>query len=240
MKGKKNWNRIMLMTAALLMLTAGQVFAAVTPSVAQKAGPEVVGTATYIDAEGNATVIDAAKIIITPDAKTGTLSPEQKAVYDEAKALLMDPESEFADELAAFMTENYPGIPAENIVVREIFEIDYSQELSFDNGQKLELTLSGSYKEGDPVIVTIFNKDTGKWDFIETSDVKVNADGTITVKFPHLCPAAILVYDQGAETASVVPAEEGGSNTLTLLLVGLGVLIVAAVVFLILKKKKTA
>ncbi|WP_373483675.1 hypothetical protein [Acetobacterium sp.] len=253
MKGKKNWKVIVLMTAVLLSLTSAQVFATVAPSVSAKAAPEVVGAATFTDADGNVITINASDIIITADAAEGTLSPEEKAIYDEAKAQFTNPDSQYTKDLADYITANFPGIDADKIVVKEIFDIKVAQELSFDNGQKLELTLSGNYKPGDTVIVTVYNKDTGKWDFIESNDVKVNADGSITVKFPHLCPVAILVADTTSTTATTTvdttkknaapptsSGQEGGNNGSSMLIpvLGLGAVILA-VVFVALKKKKS-
>lgn len=254
MKGKKNWKVIVLMTAVLLSLTSAQVFATVAPSVSAKAAPEIVGAATFTDADGNPITINASDIKITADAQEGTLSPEEKAVYDAAKAQFTNPNSQYTKDLADFLTKNYPGIASDKVVVREIFDIKVNQDLKFDNGQKLELTLSGSYKPGDTVIVTIFNKDTGKWDFIESKDVTVNADGSLTVKFPHLCPVAILVADQGSAAATTtvdstkknaapptVTGEAGGGGNTTSMLIpvlGLGAVILA-VVFVALKKKKS-
>jgi|GEM_PF-2691951 len=254
MKGKKNWKVVLLMTAVLLSLTSAQVFATVAPSVSAKAAPEVVGAATFIAADGNAITINASDIKITSDGAEATLSPEEKAVYDKAKAEFTNPNSQYTKDLADFMTKNFPGIDSDKVVVREIFDIKVGQELSFDKGQKLQLTLGGNYKQGDTVIVTVYNKDTGKWDFIESTDVTVNADGTITVKFPHLCPIAILVADAGSATATTtventkknaapptVSGEEGGSGNNTSMLIpvlGLGAVILA-VVFVALKKKKS-
>jgi hypothetical protein len=252
MKGKKNWKVIVVMTAVLLSLTSAQVFASVAPSVSSKAAPEVVGAATFTDADGNPITIEPGDIKITSDAAEGTLSPEEKAVYDEAKAQFTNPDSQYTKDLEDYITANFPGIDADKVVVREIFDIKVAQELSFDKGQKLELTLGGNYKPGDTVIVTIYNKDTGKWDFIESSDVKVNADGTITVKFPHLCPVAILVADTTATTAtttvdntkknSAPPAVSGqaGGNSSSMLIPALGLgAVILAVVFVALKKKKS-
>lgn len=253
MKGKKNWKVIVTMTAVLLSLTSAQVFATVAPSVSQKAAPDVVGTATFTDADGNPITIDPADIKITADAAEGTLTPEEKAVYDEAKAQFTNPDSQYSKDLGDFITKNYPGVAADKVVVREIFDIKVGQDLTFGNGQKLELTLGGSYKPGDTVIVTVFNKETGKWDFIESSDVKVNADGTITVKFPHLCPVAILVADKDTATATTtventkknaappaVTGEAGGSNGSSMLIPALGLgAVILAVVFVALKKKKS-
>jgi hypothetical protein len=253
MKGKKNWKVIVLMTAVLLSLTSAQVFATVAPSVSAKAAPSIVGAATFTDAAGNPITINASDIKITADADEGTLSPEEKAVYDAAKAQFTNPSSQYNKDLGDFLTKNYPGIAADKVVVREIFDIKVNQDLKFDNGQKLELTMSGSYKPGDTVIVTVFNKDTGKWDFIESKDVTVNADGSLTVKFPHLCPVAILVADAGSAAATTtvettkknaapptVTGEEGGGNKTSMLIpvLGLGAVILA-VVFVALKKKKS-
>ncbi len=241
MKGKKNWKVVVLMTMALLALSAGQVFAAVTPSVSQNPAPKVVGAATYTDASGQTTTINASDVKIVADGDVTKLTPEQKVIYEKAKSELVSADSQYTKDLATFLKENFTDLQPENVIVREIFDINLGQDFVFDNGQKLELTLSGTYKAGDTVIVTVFNKETGKWDFIESGDVKVNADGSLTVKFPHLCPVAILVTDQGAETAAVTPTEAGGSNLPMLLLaVGVGVVVLAAVVFVILKKKKTA
>lgn len=254
MKGKKNWKVVLLITVVLLSLTGGQVFASLAPSVSQKAAPEVVGAATFTDANGNAVTINASDIKITSDASEATLTPEQKVVYDQAKAQFTNPNSQYTKDLGDFITKNYPGTLAENVVVKEIFDINVGQELSFDNGQKLELTLGGKYKQGDTVIVTVYNKDTGKWDFIQSTDVKVNADGTLTVKFPHLCPVAILVSDTAPATATTVEntkknaepptvtGEKGGSDSNTSMLIpvlGVGAVIVA-VVLVALKKKKSA
>lgn len=255
MKSKKKWKVVLVMTAVLLSLGGTQVFATIAPSVSQKAAPEVVGTGTYTDANGNAVTLNGASITIVPDSKNATLSAEAKAVYDQAKAALIDPNSQYNKDLAQFLKDNYAGVPAENVVVRDIFDISVNPPLTFDNGQKLELTLKGSYKQGDTVIVTIFNKETGKWDFIATSDVKVNADGTLTVKFPHLCPVAVLVQDTTATTATTTvdstkknaapPAStgvEGGNGNQTSILIpillGAGAVIVV-VSTVILKKKKS-
>lgn len=254
MKGKKNWKVIVVMTVALLSLTSAQVFASVAPSVSQKAAPDVVGAATFTDANGNAITINAGDIKITADADAANLTPEQKLIYDQARAQFSNSDSQYNKDLADFMTKNYPGIDADKVVVKEIFDINVGQELAFGNGQKLELTLSGKYKPGDNVIVTVYNKDTGKWDFIESNDVTVNADGSITVKFPHLCPVAILVADKNTATATTtventkknaappaVTGEAGGSGSNTSMLIpalGLGAVILA-VVFVALKKKKS-
>ncbi|KAF5082666.1 hypothetical protein DSECCO2_96630 [anaerobic digester metagenome] len=253
MKSKKNWKVIVAMTAVLLSLTSAQVFATVAPSVSQKAAPEVVGAATFTDADGNAITINPGDIKITADANEASLTPEEKAVYDQAKAQFTNPDSQYSKDLDSFIGQNYPGVDADKVVVREIFDINVGQDLTFGNGQKLELTMGGSYKPGDTVIVTVFNKETGKWDFIESNDVKVNADGSITVKFPHLCPVAILVADTTATTATTtventkknaappaVTGEAGGSDGRSMLIpvLGLGA-VIAAVVFVALKKKKS-
>lgn len=253
MKGKRNWKAVMVITAVLLGMTGGQVFATVAPSVSQKPAPEVVAAGTFTDADGKAITIDAADIKITADANEASLTPEQKVVYDQAKAQFTNPDSQYNKDLDSFISQNYPGVAPEKVVVREIFDINVGQDLDFSNGQKLELTLGGSYKPGDTVIVTVFNKETGKWDFIEANDIKVNADGSITVKFPHLCPVAILVADQGAAMATTtvdnskknsappaVTGEAGGSNGSSLLMPALGLgLVILAVVLVALKKKKS-
>lgn len=255
MKSKKNWKNVVLMTVVLLSLTCGQVFASIAPSVSQKAAPEAVGAATFTDADGKTIAINAADIKITADASAATLSPEVKAVYDKAKAELTNPDSQYNKDLGEFLTKNYPGISAENVVVRSLFDITVGQDLSFDKGQKLEITLSGNYKKGDTVIVTIFNKDTGKWDFIESNDVTINADGTLTVKFPHLSPVAVLVADTESAKATTTVENtkknaapptstgvEGGSDSNTSILIPIlsvgAVVLVALLVAL--KKKKSA
>jgi len=124
MKGKKNWKVVLLMTAVLLSLTSAQVFATVAPSVSAKAAPEVVGAATFIAADGNAITINASDIKITSDGAEATLSPEEKAVYDKAKAEFTNPNSQYTKDLADFMTKNFPGIDSDKVVVREIFDIN--------------------------------------------------------------------------------------------------------------------
>lgn len=227
---------VVLMTVVLLSLTSAQVFAAVTPSVSQNPAPKIVGAVTFTDADGNVMTINASDVNIVADVDVTKLTAEEKAIYEKAKAEFTNSDSQYNKDLGDFVSKNYPGIAAENVVVREIFDINVGQDLLFDKGQKLELTLSGNYKQGDTVIVTVYNKDTGKWDFIESNDVTVNADGTLTVKFPHLCPVAILV----AETPTTVPAKEGGSGSSMLLpILGVVVVVLAVVGFVVLNKKKS-
>jgi hypothetical protein len=234
MKGKVNWKVALLITAILVSLTCSPVFAAVAPSVASNPAPVVVGAGTYVDAAGNETTIPINEIIITPDELTGNLSPADKVAYDQAKAELTASDSNYSKDLATFLSKNYPKITSGNIVVRDIFDISVTRDLSFGNGQKLELTLDGNYKQGDTLVVIVYNKETNKWDFIEPSDVKVNADGTMTVKFPHLSPVAVLY----AENASV----EKNSNMSSLLIPVLGgaaVLVIVVAAIVIIKKKKS-
>ena len=206
MSYKKNWKVVLSMTAVLVSLTCGQVFASIAPSVEQKPAPTLVGAATFTDASGKEIAINPSDIKIIADGSTATLTPEQKVVYDQAKAALTAPDSQYGKDLNSFLTENYPGINSENVIVREIFDINVGQDLVFGEGQKLELTLGGKYNRADTIIVTVFNKDTGKWDFVAVDDVVINKDGSITVKFPHLCPVAILVAG-GSDTMATTTVD---------------------------------
>jgi hypothetical protein len=219
---------------------SSQVFATVAPSVAANPAPVVVGAVTYTDAAGNPTTIAAGDVKITADGSATSLTGEAKTVYEEARAELMAPDSDYSKDLAAFISANLPDVKAENMAVRDIFDISVGQALTFGGGQKLELTLKGGYKQGDTVVVTVYNKDTKKWDFIDPNDVKVNADGTLTVKFPHLCPVAVLVAETPTTTENTSKETSSQNSLLIPVVGGVAVVAIVAVAFVIIKKKKSA
>lgn len=251
MKIRKNWKFVVVMTALILSLTVIQVFAAVAPSVSQKPAPKVVGGVTITDANGNAITISADDIKIVADGDIDSLSPEEKAVYEKAKAELTAPGSQYSKDLVDFLTKNFPNIAAENVVVRELFDISLSETVGFELGQKLGLTLDTKYQQDDTVMVIVYNKETSKWDFIETSDVVINADGTLSVNFPHFSPVAILVADKtGAAPAAAASKDAskaasdqvatGIEETMTSTLVP--ILVTASLVlavFVVVKKKRS-
>ena len=241
MKSKRNWKLVFALSAILMMLTSAQVFATVTPSVAGTAGPSVVGDATFTDENGNTVTIKAEDIKIVADGDESKMTEEEKAVYNEAKAQLMDANSQYSQDLENFLADNFPDLDAGSIVVQDIFDLSVGQDLDFSNGQKLKVTLDGNYNPGDTIIVTVYNKETGAWDFIATDDITVNADGSITVNFPHLCPVAVLTASEMTTLSAeeVVAEEESGPGAMTAVLIIGGVFIVGAIVAVILKKSKS-
>lgn len=254
MKSKKNWKVIVVVTAVLLALSVSQVFAAIAPSVSQKPAPKTVGAITITDANGNKITINADDIKIVADVDLESLSPEDREVYEKAKAELTAPDSQYSKDLAEYLTKNFPGIDAKNVVVRELFDVSLSDTVVFEEGQKLELTFDSKYKSDDTVMVIVYNKETGKWDFIDLEDVLINPDGTLTVNFPHFSPVAILVADKDPATATATveadkknatpPMAEGQeatgttSSSMVIPVLGLGVLVVVG--FLLIKKKRSA
>lgn len=253
MKGKKNWKVIVVITAVLLSLSVGQVFAAIAPSVSQKPAPKTVGAVTITDANGNKITISADDIKIVADVDLESLSPEEREVYEKAKAELTAADSQYSKDLAEHLTKNFPGIDAKNVVVRELFDISLSDNVAFEEGQKLELTFDSKYKSDDTVMVIVYNKESSKWDFIDPEDILINPDGTLTVNFPHFSPVAFLVVDKEASTATATvetdkknatpPMTEGqeatgsASRSMVVPVLGLGAL--AGVGFLVVKKKRS-
>lgn len=259
MKSKK-W-KVLLVTTVFMALMCSQVFASVgiAPSITQKAAPTISGGATYTDANGNVVTISNDKITVTSDADLANLSAEDRAYYEAALSLISGSNEQFLADLDAFAKSEFPNYDENTkFVAKEIFDINVEgSDLVFDSGEKLTLTMEGNYQPGDFVILLVFNKELGKWDFIPSEDITINDDGSLTVNFPHLCPVAIMVEDTESDssTASTTvdstdknagvtasEVEAGGSSMSTPVMVsiaGAGILLLAVAVT-VLKKKKSA
>ena len=173
------------LTAALLAASLTlSVSAAFTPSVEYKDAPEVVVTVddegntiagAITDAEGNVLeTVPVESITITPlsaaakeetDAEVAAKLTEVKA---ELEAALEDKDS----ELIAEVVKALENVPAENIVVSDVFTITADEALTaalaeaVENGAVLNVALtSQNITKKDAESITIFQKSaaTGEW-----------------------------------------------------------------------------
>ncbi|WKY46454.1 hypothetical protein Q5O24_08655 [Eubacteriaceae bacterium ES3] len=256
MKSKKNWKLILLATTVITLLLSSHVFATIAPSVAGTDGPTLTtftapdGTlaiASYVDADGVTHYIPAADgaVTITTDSDfEATLTGEALENYIAARDQLLNTGSEFYTNLTDFIAASYPDYSDSDFAVRDIIDVSISDALraaTFDQGYDVQMTFDAGYNEGDVIVVIVYNAETGGWDFVSSDDVVVNADGSVTVTFPHLCPVAFL--SASVETASAVEAETAEATTsnsmMIPILAGAGVIIVVAAL-VITKMKKTS
>jgi nitrogen fixation protein FixH len=120
-------------------------------------------------------------------ADGGTIKEDLEKAVDQFNKSISVPSTGTTTE-----TKQYK---AEDLVVTDLFDVS----LVDSNGKIIEpdadnpvtLTFKTSFKSDDIVIV-LHNKDTGKWEVIDSDKVKVNDDGSVSVEFTSFSPIAFL------------------------------------------------
>ena len=177
------------------------------PSVEQKDEPQVVAPKTEVDgkpavvvkdADGKIMAADDPEVVkVTPMSKAKDQTPEVKQKMEEAFTDIAEAKdlTVIAPELKDVMKEMKVETPVENLVVRDLINLEVSEalvEALKTEGNSLELSFEMELEEDQQLIVMVKGED-GKWVVIPAEDVTVNADGTVTVKFTVVGVIAFVV-----------------------------------------------
>lgn len=231
---------VSLVLALVLCLSMACIASATafTASVESKSAPTVVKIET--------TESESAVAVLTGDV------PEEMALVPEVFLIVTavadaETSESIPEDSAQALLEVYEGIQdgsiqvpfeeldpenAENLVVRDLFDISWTDEEQNDFAQllenedvSLEITFAMEIEADAKVYVMVYKNDT--WSQIE--QVTNNGDGTITCVFNHLCPVAVIV--EADETMEVVnPAEDKDRMTLWLGILAVSVVALTALV----------
>ena len=211
--------KLMLSITAVLMSAAvfsTAAFAAFAPSIEQKGAPEVTG-AVIMDKDGNEVdTVDIGSVTIVPVAEAETLPEEQQGQLTDAYQQLADADDpvavvpEVADLMSDFNESAEQEITAEDLVVRDLFDVTVPEEI-MEAGATVAITFNVAVKENQ-FVVALHNYEDDKWEALPTTN---NGDGTITAVFGSFSPVAIVVGEVAAEGETGETDEKGPTSPQT-------------------------
>lgn len=199
--------RTVALVLAVSMLSVVAFAGNTTPSVEQKPAPSVVTPTTEVDGkpavvvtdkDGNVMEADDPEVVqVTPMADAEDQDPEVKKQMEEAYTEIAEAESlvEVAPALTEVMEEMEIETPAEDLVVRDVINLEVSDKLAEalkEEGNTLDMTFEMELEEGQSLIVMVKGPD-GEWIVIPAENVVVNDDGTVTVGFTAVGVVAFVV-----------------------------------------------
>lgn len=206
----------LVLMVAMLSVTA---FAAFTPSVEQKAEPEVVAPKTEHKVDGKPAVVvkdEKGEVISADLVETVKVTPvsnfkgeeaEEKELTEEEVAVKESLEKTYTEIAEAKnLAEVAPKLPevlkelkvetkVEELVVQDLFNITLPEELTKAlevEGNTIDLTFEMEVEEGKQLIVMVQSAD-GEWVIISGDAIVVDEDGTVTVSFPVVGNVAFIV-----------------------------------------------
>ena len=199
-----------------------------TPSVSGKEAPEVI---TFSGTDGekySAYIRNSAGAVITmvPDKNYIVTTAISESLYTADIQTYEHLESNFGDiitaenvgvlksdkaegtiaaDLDAALAAMNLDITHEQLVIKDLFEVtaygDYVDYM-YDEGSYLEVTFDAKLDPSKPLVV-IHSADSVAWHIHPAEEVKVAADGTVTLKMYDLGAVAFLVEAEIAEAGAV-------------------------------------
>lgn len=198
--------KVRLFASVLLLigvLTTNVFAAQYLPSVETQDAP-TVDKVMITDQDGNEVSSGSIELAVTPvskadeaptqdisDALTSAMDDIQKA---DSLAALPSESGTIRDDLQAALDSFDTDFTVEDLVVRDLFDvsiIDENAELLKDTGTTVTLTFQVDV-QSDEVLIVLHNYETGKWEVIDSSLVKINGDGTVSVTMDSLSPIAFV------------------------------------------------
>ena len=239
-------------------------------SITAKVSPEIVAVndgnggecaALVKDANGNVVnTIALGSLAVTAVSQKDTITDKAARVALEAAfteiqaaASINELDSGFESIVKAVN----PNIDADKYIVRDLFDVSVPDSIlaALDGTTYVEVIFKLSALQSDSVFVMTKWADTG-WKTIETKNVTINSDGTVTVKFYSFCPVAFIVADPAAVSAvsgrEAVPAaattggtdigtaKASSNNTMIYIIAAICVAAIAIVIIIVSKRKKGA
>jgi LPXTG-motif cell wall-anchored protein len=142
-------------------------------------------------------------------ADGGTIKEDLEKAVDQFNKSISVPSTGTTTE-----TKQYK---ADDLVVTDLFDVSLVDSngniIEPDEDNPVTLTFKTSFKSDDIVIV-LHNKETGKWEVIDSDKVKVNDDGSVTVEFTSFSPIAFLsVVDDATADGNTDDTTTDGTKT---------------------------
>jgi LPXTG-motif cell wall-anchored protein len=235
--------RLFATTLLIVGLLASNVFAAESnfvSSVESKKAPAVVEATTEVVVDGNKVTVDVVVTAASEADDKDTHEDISEALKDAKKDLT---EVKSLDELktadggtikedlekavdqfnksisvpSTGTTTETKQYKADDLVVTDLFDVSLVDSngniIEPDEDNPVTLTFKTSFKSDDIVIV-LHNKETGKWEVIDSDKVKVNDDGSVTVEFTSFSPIAFLsVVDDATADGNTDDTTTDGTKT---------------------------
>jgi LPXTG-motif cell wall-anchored protein len=159
------------------------------------------------DAKKDLTEVKSLDELKTADG--GTIKEDLEKAVDQFNKSISVPSTGTTTE-----TKQYK---ADDLVVTDLFDVSLVDSngniIEPDEDNPVTLTFKTSFKSDDIVIV-LHNKDTGKWEVIDSDKVKVNDDGSVTVEFTSFSPIAFLsVVDDATADGNTDDTTTDGTKT---------------------------
>lgn len=239
----------LLLTAAFVASASVAAFADnFAPSVTNKGAPALVTTTTSDGKQVAATVksadgtvsalLDPTQITITPVAQKNQSSATVQATLTQAYEQLQKVDSieqlvpEVKEVLQQVADNLGRSVTSDDMVVRDLFDVSIPTEAMdvLKAGGSIDLTFNAGVAQKDAVLV-LHNFSGDQWEVIDSKNVKVNADGTLTVTLGGLSPIAIVVEKSAVKYNPSTGA--GAVNPMDLVLFGA----IATTSVLVLKKR---
>ena len=194
--------RLLASAVLLISLLTSNVFAAgFTPSVESQDAP-AVDKVVVTDKDGNDVVVGDEDIIVTPVSKADDAATEE---ISEALNAAMD-DIQKADSLGDLASENGSikddlqnalagtDYTVDDLAVSDLFDVSVVGEtgdLIKDENTSVTLTFQVAV-QSDEVLIVLHNYETGKWEVVDPSLVKINDNGTVSVTLNSLSPIAFV------------------------------------------------
>ena len=209
------------------------------PSISDKGAPEIVGSGEIKDTNGNSVgTAGSAVIVVTPVSQAET----SDKISEADKTNLLDAYSKLSSGVKPYTIcpgledlaeELYDGVEAEELVVRDLFDISLSDaevEKQVANGNTITLKLNAKVAKGEKVLAMVKNGD----EWVPAENVVNNGDGTVTVTLSTL--GAVVLMTAQASGSSVTGDATNVAFWGAAVVLSLG----AIVTMVVLKRRKVA
>lgn len=203
------------MTMALVVTLSAPAYAAFTPSAEAKVAPEVI-TSTGSNGQEIAATIQDTKIgtvaqeVPTSELAVTSVAEKHKATVADITTMLTNAENkvknakvltELTTDLSAALdaakknstSSAIQKVTMEDLVVSDLFDISYIRDNAIQmipDEHNIVFTIKTKLSQNDLFFV-LHNYEDDKWEVVE--DVKLAADGKLTITVDSLSPFAIVV-----------------------------------------------
>ena len=180
---------------------SGKPAPSVVPTVDEN-GEEIAGTVIYTDSDMTAAIPAGWYLIVTPFAERDFVLDIQTHEHLEwsfddvlAAGHVGELEEGIDDEINAALAAGGFELTYEDMVMRDLFEISvYGEyvEHFYNEHAVLEITFDAGIAQ-DEAFVVLFSNDAATWHVLPAENVKVNANGTVTLRLSDLGTIAFLI-----------------------------------------------